>query len=100
MTACVAASRSTVSPLPEVTAEDLGLKPVMTVGSYIAAVKEVPAGQGVSYGLRYHTPRQPPWRWCRSATLTVCRALRRTRRCASTRARRTRRTAPCLTTRR
>ena len=27
----------------------------MTVGSYIAAVKEVPAGQGVSYGLRYHT---------------------------------------------
>ena len=44
-----------LSPLPEVTAEELGLKPVMTVGSYIAAVKEVPAGQGVSYGLRYHT---------------------------------------------
>lgn len=46
-----------LSPLPGVTAEDLGLKPVMTVGSYIAAVKEVPAGQGVSYGLRYHTPK-------------------------------------------
>ena len=46
-----------LSPLPEVTAEDLGLKPVMTVSSYIAAVKEVPAGQGVSYGLRYHTPK-------------------------------------------
>ena len=46
-----------LSPLPEVTAEDLDLKPVMTVGSYIAAVKEVPAGQGVSYGLRYHTPK-------------------------------------------
>ena len=46
-----------LSPLPEVTAEDLGLKPVMTVGSYIAAVKEVPAGQGVSYGLRYHTEK-------------------------------------------
>ena len=44
-----------LSPLPEVTAEDLWLKPVMTVSSYIAAVKEVPAGQGVSYGLRYHT---------------------------------------------
>ena len=42
-----------LSPLPEVTAEELGLKPVMTVGSYIAAVKEVPAGQGVSYGLRH-----------------------------------------------
>ena len=46
-----------LSPLPEVTAEDLGLKPVMTVGSYIAAVKEVPAGQGVSYGLRYRTDK-------------------------------------------
>ena len=29
----------------------------MTVSSYIANVKEVPAGQGVSYGLRYHTEK-------------------------------------------
>ena len=46
-----------LSPLPEVTSADLGLEPVMTVSSYIANVKEVPAGQGVSYGLRYHTEK-------------------------------------------
>ena len=46
-----------LSPLPEATSAELGLKPAMTVGSYIANVKEVPAGQGVSYGLRYHTEK-------------------------------------------
>ena len=46
-----------LSPLPGVTSEQLGLEPVMTVSSYIAGVKEVPAGQGVSYGLRYHTDK-------------------------------------------
>ncbi len=82
-----------LSPLPEVTAEELGLKPVMTVGSYIAAVKEVPAGQGVSYGLRYHTPK--------ATTLALVPlgyadgVARRTHRMHGTR-----RTAPRLTTRR
>ena len=46
-----------LSPLPEATSADLGLEPAMTVSSYIANVKEVPAGQGVSYGLRYHTEK-------------------------------------------
>ncbi|MDO4898093.1 MAG: alanine racemase [Rothia sp. (in: high G+C Gram-positive bacteria)] len=44
-----------LSPLPDKTPEDLGLKPVMHLQTYISAVKEVPAGQGVSYGLHYVT---------------------------------------------
>lgn len=44
-----------LSPFEDKTPEDLGLRPVMTVGTYVNNVKEVPAGQGVSYGLRYHT---------------------------------------------
>jgi alanine racemase len=35
---------------------DLGLRPAMTVLAEVANVKRVPAGQGVSYGLRYRTP--------------------------------------------
>ncbi|RAX49723.1 alanine racemase [Arthrobacter sp. AQ5-05] len=34
-----------------------GLRPAMTLVSRIANVKKVPAGQGVGYGLRYHTER-------------------------------------------
>ncbi len=34
---------------------DLGLTPAMTVRARLALVKEVPAGHGVSYGLRYRT---------------------------------------------
>ena len=36
-------------------ADRLGLVPAMTVQAGVALVKNVPAGQGVSYGLRYHT---------------------------------------------
>lgn len=46
-----------LSPFEDKTPEDLGLRPVMTVGTYVNNVKEVPAGQGVSYGLRYHTDK-------------------------------------------
>ena len=42
---------------PHHSAEELGLKPAMTVGTFVSAVKEVPAGQGVSYGLRYQTEK-------------------------------------------
>jgi len=35
---------------------DLGLRPAMTVRAEVAGVKRVPAGHGVSYGLRYRTP--------------------------------------------
>ncbi len=34
---------------------ELGLRPVMTLKATVAGCKEVPAGQGVSYGLRYTT---------------------------------------------
>lgn len=37
---------------------DLGLTPAMTVRARVALVKTVPAGHGVSYGLRYHTSRR------------------------------------------
>lgn len=37
------------------TAESLGLKPVMTLKSNIALLKNVPAGTGVSYAHQYHT---------------------------------------------
>jgi alanine racemase len=36
---------------------DLGLTPAMSLLARIALVKDVPAGQGVSYGLTYTTPR-------------------------------------------
>ncbi|WP_411730631.1 alanine racemase [Paeniglutamicibacter sp.] len=35
-----------------------GLRPAMTLMSRIANVKKVPAGQGVGYGLRYHTDKE------------------------------------------
>ncbi len=34
---------------------DLGLRPAMAVAAEVAGVKRVPAGHGVSYGLRYRT---------------------------------------------
>lgn len=46
-----------LSPLPGQTPADLGLKPVMHLQTFINAVKEVPAGQGVSYGLNYVTDK-------------------------------------------
>ncbi|WP_182173625.1 alanine racemase [Flaviflexus equikiangi] len=40
-----------ISPEPAVaTAQDLGLQPAMTLSSRIIAVREVPAGTGISYG--------------------------------------------------
>ncbi|MEU5186524.1 alanine racemase [Streptomyces klenkii] len=46
-----------VSPSPEVgTPQDFGLKPVMTLSAYLASVKQVPGGHGVSYGHHYVTP--------------------------------------------
>ncbi|KAA0935541.1 alanine racemase [Streptomyces apricus] len=45
-----------ISPSPELgTAEELGLRPVMTLSASLALVKHVPAGHGVSYGHHYVT---------------------------------------------
>lgn len=44
-----------LSPFAGQSSEELGLKPVMTLQAPVANCKEVPAGQGVSYGLRYRT---------------------------------------------
>ncbi|MFD5321664.1 alanine racemase [Streptomyces sp. NPDC127098] len=46
-----------ISPSPETgTPEDFGLRPVMTLRAWLAGVKRVPGGHGVSYGHRYTTP--------------------------------------------
>ncbi|QKV98040.1 alanine racemase [Streptomyces sp. NA02950] len=48
-----------LSPVPEsADATALGLRPAMTLSARLVSVKRVPAGQGVSYGHRYRTPRQ------------------------------------------
>ncbi|MFE1961806.1 alanine racemase [Streptomyces sp. NPDC059479] len=48
-----------ISPNPELgTAQDLGLRPVMTLSASVALVKQVPPGHGVSYGHHYLTPRE------------------------------------------
>lgn len=44
-----------LSPFPGQTPAELGLRPAMTLKTTIANCKEVPAGQGVSYGLHYET---------------------------------------------
>ena len=45
-----------LSPLPQIaTSADLGLRPAMSLLGRIAQVKDVPAGQGISYGLTYTT---------------------------------------------
>ncbi|WP_026533575.1 alanine racemase [Arthrobacter sp. H41] len=44
-----------LSPFPDQTPEDLGLRPAMTLATSVAGCKEVPAGQGVSYGFTYRT---------------------------------------------
>ena len=45
-----------LSPGPQVgTSRELGLRPAMRLTADVALVKCVPAGQGVSYGHRYHT---------------------------------------------
>jgi alanine racemase len=45
-----------LSPYPDKTPGDLGLRPAMRLSTRVANVKRVPAGQGVSYGLRWHAP--------------------------------------------
>ncbi|KAA9395156.1 alanine racemase [Kocuria coralli] len=45
-----------ISPFADRSAADLGLIPAMTLRTTVTNVKEVPAGQGVSYGFRYRTP--------------------------------------------
>ncbi|NYE95210.1 alanine racemase [Psychromicrobium silvestre] len=44
-----------LSPFAGQTSEELGLRPAMTLKALVAHCKEVPAGQGVSYGLKYYT---------------------------------------------
>lgn len=45
-----------LSPFPDRTSADLGLRPAMTLRGVVAAVRRVPAGAGISYG---HTARAP-----------------------------------------
>ncbi|WP_394939379.1 alanine racemase [Psychromicrobium sp. YIM B11713] len=45
-----------LSPFDGQTSEELGLRPAMTLKTFVAHCKRVPAGQGVSYGLQYRTP--------------------------------------------
>jgi alanine racemase len=44
-----------LSPFAGQTSAELGLRPAMTLRTLVSQCKEVPAGQGVSYGLRYRT---------------------------------------------
>lgn len=45
-----------LSPLPGRRPAELGLRPAMTLTAPVALVKRVAAGQGVSYGHRWHAP--------------------------------------------
>ena len=45
-----------LSPLEGVQPHELGLRPAMRLSALVAAAKRVPAGQGVSYGLRWRAP--------------------------------------------
>lgn len=47
-----------LSPIAGRTSADLGLRPAMTLRAAVAAVRRVPAGQGVSYGYDYRTERE------------------------------------------
>ncbi len=44
--------------LSPIEGQGYGLRPAMTARARVALVKRVPAGQGVSYGHRYHTERE------------------------------------------
>ena len=46
-----------LSPFEDRTSADLGLRPAMTVRAAVAAVRRVPAGQGVSYGYLHRADR-------------------------------------------
>lgn len=45
-------------PVPDPTGDNWGLRPAMSVTSSVVLTKRVPAGQGVSYGHDYLTPRE------------------------------------------
>jgi alanine racemase len=47
-----------LSPFDDATSADLGLIPAMTLRGRVAAVRRVPAGQGVSYGYDYRAERE------------------------------------------
>jgi alanine racemase len=47
-----------LSPFADRTSADLGLRPAMTLRAAVAAVRRVPAGQGVSYGYDHRTERE------------------------------------------
>jgi alanine racemase len=47
-----------LSPFADRSSADLGLRPAMTLRGAIAAVRRVPAGQGVSYSYDYRTDRE------------------------------------------
>ena len=44
-----------LSPFADQTSTDLGLRPAMTLRTLVSVCKDVPAEQGVSYGLNYRT---------------------------------------------
>ena len=44
-----------LSPFAEQSSAEVGLRPAMTVRTLVSHCKDVPAGQGVSYGLNYRT---------------------------------------------
>ena len=46
-----------LSPFAGRSSADLGLRPAMTLRAAVAAVRRVPAGQGVSYGYDFRAPR-------------------------------------------
>ncbi len=46
-----------LSPFTDRTSAELGLRPAMTLRAPVAAVRRVPAGQGVSYGYLHRTER-------------------------------------------
>ncbi|MCK6068045.1 MULTISPECIES: alanine racemase [Microbacterium] len=46
-----------LSPFADRTSAELGLRPAMTLRAAVAAVRRVPAGQGVSYGYDFRAPR-------------------------------------------
>lgn len=47
-----------LSPFADRSSADLGLRPAMTLRAAVAAVRRVPAGQGVSYGYTHRTERE------------------------------------------
>ncbi|GAB3603889.1 alanine racemase [Microbacterium aureliae] len=47
-----------LSPFADRTSADLGLRPAMTLRAAVAAVRRVPAGQGVSYGYLHRTDHE------------------------------------------